>query len=439
MTVELDLLEPSIAPKLPRVSGHVIRKASRRRGDPDRWYIKWRDHEGQHQRKLGFCWSGRGEAPAGYLRKRDAEDLLVERRRLAQAVFEERLAVSRNGATLEAVARAWLAQGGGERPWKPSTRRNYEKALFGRRAHLLPVLGHRPVRALGRPEVRRWWEGLRASDRPAGPLSARNANAQLALLRNIVRWADGSDEFGPVSDPTRGIRRWAEDPLDDKTDFFEPEEVMAIARAAEQLHRELRADPLRRERAAASRHDSAVIVLAAFTGMRRGEVVSLRWRDVDFEASSIHVRESVSAGVDSTPKGRRSRTVTMAPQVAGILAPLAPDDARHSAELVFPGTRPGCKLDPDALSARFTAARKRAGLRPLSFHDLRHTFASLLARAGEPVTVIQAEAGHADLRTTGRYMHHRPRRQDAARFGRAFATDAVEQLEAVEELEAAAA
>ena len=187
-------------------------------------------------------------------------------------------------------------------------------------------------------------------------------------------------------------------------------------------------DPLRRERAAASRHDGNIILVAAFTGLRRGEVISLRWRDVDFEASSIHVRESVSAGKDSTPKGRRSRTVTMAPQVAAVLARLAPDDSRHSRELVFPGTRPGCKLDPDALSGRFSAARKRAGLRPLTFHDLRHTFASLLARAGEPVTVIQAEAGHADLRTTERYMHHRPRRQDAARFGRAFATDAVEQL-----------
>jgi len=70
-------------------------------------------------------------------------------------------------------------------------------------------------------------------------------------------------------------------------------------------------------------------------------------------------------------------------------------------------------------------ARDRAGLRPLTFHDLHHTFASLLARAGEAPTLIQAEAGHASLRTTERYMHHRPRRQDAARFGKAFAGDAI--------------
>ena len=433
--MDLDALHPSLAPRLPRVSGHVVRRPSRRAGDPDRWYLKWRDHDGQHQRRLGFVWSGREDPPVGYLRRRDAEallaDLLVERRRVGQAVYEERLAVARNGATLTEVAEGWLHRAGGERPWKPATRRNYEKALFGRRTHLLPVLGHRPVRALSRAEVRRWWVSLRDPQRAGGALSARNANAQLALLRNVVRWADASDDFGPVADPTRGIQKWAEDPLAEKTDFFEPEEVMALVRAAEQLHREARADPERRERAHAARHDPAIILVAAFTGLRRGEVISLRWRDVDFEASAVHVRESVSAGEDSTPKGRRSRTVTMAPQVGQVLAPLAPDDARHSTELVLPGTRPGRKLDPDALSSRFIAARDRAGLRKLTFHDLRHTFASLLARAGEPVTVIQAEAGHADLRTTERYMHHRPRSQDAERFGRAFASDAIEQIENV--------
>ncbi len=118
----------------------------------------------------------------------------------------------------------------------------------------------------------------------------------------------------------------------------------------------------------------------------------------------------------------------MAPQAAQILARLAPVNAKHSRELVFPGTLPGRKLDPDALSKRFTAAREHAGLRPLTFHDLRHTFASLLARAGEPATLIQAEAGHASLRTMERYMHHRPRREDAERFGRAFAMQAEEQL-----------
>jgi integrase len=433
MSVELAALHPAIAPKLPRVSGHVFRKPSARAGDPDRWYLKWRDHDGQHQIRLGLHWGGRGAPPAGHLRRLDAEallaDFLVERRREAQAIYEGRLALSRSGATLTEVATAWLTRAGGERPWKPATRRNYEKQLFGRRTYLLPALGHRSIRVLSRAELRAWWATLRDPRRPGGPLSIRNANAQLALFRNIIRWADSTDEYGPVGDPSRGIRKWAEDPLGDKTDFFEPEEVMALCRAAERLHREMRLDPDRLERAHASRHDAAIILVAAFTGMRRGEVISLRWREVDFGASSIHIRESVSAGEDSTPKGRRARTVTMASQVAQVLAPLAPDDARHSTELVFPGTRPGNKLDPDALSKRFTLAREAAGLRKLSFHDLRHTFASLLARAGEPVTVIQAEAGHADLRTTERYMHHRPRRQDAERFGQAFAVDAVDQLE----------
>jgi integrase len=125
-------------------------------------------------------------------------------------------------------------------------------------------------------------------------------------------------------------------------------------------------------------------------------------------------------------------------QHSALHASLAPKIPRVSGHVLRrPSRRSG---DPDRWMAkwrdhegqhqhRLGLLRDDAGVRPLTFHDLRHTFASLLARAGEPVTVIQAEAGHADLRTTERYMHHRPRRQDAARFGRAFAIDAVEQLE----------
>jgi len=300
----------------------------------------------------------------------------------------------------------------------------------------MQAFAHRHVREITRVEVRAWWQALINPTRRPRALSPRDANAHLALLRTIFSWADGTDEYGPLADPSKGLRKCAE-PAIGKADFFESEEVMAIARAAQELHREAAVDPERRERSAASRHDAAIVVVAAFTGMRRGEVVSLRWREVEFLNSSIHICESLSAGQDSTPKGRRSRTVTMAPQVAQALARLAPDDARHSTALVFPGTREGHKLDPDALSKRFTAARARARLRPLTFHDLRHTFASLLARAGEPATLIQAEAGHASLRTTERYMHHRPRRHDAVRFARAFSPQSVPNSESADEPTAA--
>jgi integrase len=298
--------------------------------------------------------------------------------------------------------------------------------LNGRNPHVMREFGAWRVHEITRRDVRAWWNELISPRREPRALSARDANAHLALFRTILNWADSTDDYGPVADPSKGIAKCAE-PATGKADFFEVEEVYALARAAEELHRACAEDPDRCERAGASRHDAAIILVAAFTGMRRGEVISLRWREVDFVASSVHICESVGAGVDSTPKSRRSRTVTMAPQVAQVLARLAPLDAKHSPELVFPGTFAGRKLDADALSKRFIAIRDHAGLRPLTFHDLRHTFASLLARAGESATLIQAEAGHASLRTTERYMHHRPRREDAERFGKAFAVQAGEE------------
>ncbi len=310
---------------------------------------------------------------------------------------------------------------------EPATERGYRSMLWGGNPHVMAAFGSWRLGEITRRDVRAWWAELISPRREPRALSARDANGHLALFRTIFNWADCSDEYGPIADPSKGIPKCAE-PAIGKADFFEVEEVYALSRAAEELHQALAADPERRERAGASRHDAAIILVAAFTGLRRGEVVSLRWREIDFLGSSVHVCESVSAGIDSTPKSRRSRTVTMAPQVAQVLARLAPINAKHSRELVFPGTLPGRKLDPDALSRRFTAAREHAGLRPLTFHDLRHTFASLLARAGESATLVQAEAGHASLRTTERYMHHRPRREDAERFGRAFAVQADEKF-----------
>ena len=74
-------------------------------------------------------------------------------------------------------------------------------------------------------------------------------------------------------------------------------------------------------RAAASATDAAIFLTAAFTGLRRGELLALRWRDVDFAGSTIRVRASYAAGEISTPKSGKVRAVPMAPDVARALAP----------------------------------------------------------------------------------------------------------------------
>ncbi len=127
-------------------------------------------------------------------------------------------------------------------------------------------------------------------------------------------------------------------------------------------------------------------------------------------------------GVDkderARPKWQSARTLPMAPQLAHPLAAWRPDDADDD-DLVFPSELGG-KLDGSALRRRYVTARDKAGLRPLPFHALRHTFASLAVAGGADLIAVQSWLGHRDLRTTARYLHHKDRTSDAQLLGQAF-------------------
>jgi integrase len=86
----------------------------------------------------------------------------------------------------------------------------------------------------------------------------------------------------------------------------------------------------------------------------------------------------------------------------------------------------GRTLDGSALRRRFKTARDALGMRQLRFHDLRHTYGSLLAAGGVDLVTIQAAMGHSALATTSRYLHARPASEQAALFTRIFRTNADE-------------
>jgi integrase len=176
-------------------------------------------------------------------------------------------------------------------------------------------------------------------------------------------------------------------------------------------------------RAAASEQDGAIFLTAAFTGLRRGELIALRWRDVDFERSSIRVSGSFANGVLTTPKSGHGRVVPMVPEVAAVLARLSERDGTvGDDDLVFRG-EVGDYVDGSALRRRFVAACARTELRPIRFHDLRHTFGTLAVRGAESIVELQNWLGHAEIRTTMRYTHYREQQDAAARLAVAFRTD----------------
>ncbi len=268
------------------------------------------------------------------------------------------------------------------------------------------MFGKRPVRSLDRAEVQRWWRGLHSTKRKGGRLSDRNANKLLTELKACLGWA--RDDYGLNVNAADGISKHRER-TNERPSFYTVDEVEALVRAA------------------ASPSDALAFRIAAYGGLRRGEIVSLRWGSIDFERGSMHINESVSAGIDSTTKSGKGRTVPLAPQLAQALAQAQPHDAQPH-DLVLVGAVPGCKLDGSALRKRFVAARKRAGLPVLRFHDLRHTFGSLAVDGGASLVQVQSWLGHSDLRVTARYLHTASRATDAELLGRAFTAGTADEL-----------
>jgi len=134
---------------------------------------------------------------------------------------------------------------------------------------------------------------------------------------------------------------------------------------------------------------------------------------------TIRVRQSYYNGALTTPKSGKVRSVPMAPEVAKALAKLGQRGyATEDDDLVFLGEQ-GAYVDGSALRRRYDAAVKAAGLRPLRFHDLRHTFGTrMIAKAD--IRRVQEWMGHADVQTTMKYLHYAPRPEDARLVAEAF-------------------
>ena len=143
-----------------------------------------------------------------------------------------------------------------------------------------------------------------------------------------------------------------------------------------------------------------VVVFTVNTALRRGEVVSLRWRAVDLDRSVL----TVACDEDFQTKSGAERRVPLAGAALRVLERLhrqqgaRPDAVEH----VFRHTH-GRPIHPDYLSQRFAIYARNAGLDGIGFHGLRHTAITRLIERGVPVPIVQRFAGHADIATTMRY------------------------------------
>jgi integrase len=151
--------------------------------------------------------------------------------------------------------------------------------------------------------------------------------------------------------------------------------------------------------------------------------LALRWEHVDFVDGLLHVRRNYTGGREKVPKGKRVRSVPMMPEVMDTLATLkGREHFTGDGDLVFCSTV-GDYLDHFTLRRRYYEALERAGLRRVRFHDLRHVFGTAAITKLDPYAV-QSYMGHQHYSTTQRYLHHKPRREDAAALQEAFGSEA---------------
>lgn len=413
--------------------------------DKPYYEAKFRDAGRQVMRRVGPAWlepasSGgwqprRGRVPAGYFDERRAHVRAAELVAAYVAERSETNRAARQPATFRELAydyTRWLTS---DYRAKPTTLRDhaYKLAEPGTahrrgtgvsRGWVMRELGDVPASEVTTEDIRNLLSAMTAHG-----MSARNVNKYRNLVAAIFNHGvrRGAGRFKLASNPTEGIELRRE-PKPAPLIYFSPQEIERVAQAlAAGGHRHADAqlqigDTERERRAGQDAQDAEAVRLAAYTGLRRGELIALRWADIDRAGAKITVCRALSAGIEGAPKSGSYRDVPLSDQAAAAL-----DRLSHRAEFTTADDLVLCNpygrhLDPAALGRRYNRARDAAGLRPLRWHDLRHTFGSLLVAAGIDTVSVKAAMGHERITTTERYLHARPATQQAAAFTAAFAS-----------------
>jgi integrase len=149
--------------------------------------------------------------------------------------------------------------------------------------------------------------------------------------------------------------------------------------------------------------ERALLLFPLATGARMGEQIAIRWGDVDWMSRMIHIRQSAPGGkaIAGTKSGRH-RAVPLTPELSQALRAI-----EHGSEWIFVNDD-GTRLRPGQMREHLWAAQRRAGLRQIPWHGLRHSFASVLVSGGAPLRVVQRWLGHSSITTSERYGHLAP-------------------------------
>lgn len=237
------------------------------------------------------------------------------------------------------------------------------------RVHLVPYFGRMKLDEIRNLNIEKY-----KAQKIRGGLSAKSINNHLAVLKKAFRCALewGAVKNCPIIKPLRTPPQ--------RYDFLTLEESCRLIAAAEGIW-----------------HD--MIIIALGTGLRFGELIALTWEDIDFSTGEITIKQAYAKGVLGSTKSNRIRHIPMSGSVRDTLYAMTKGNG-----LVFPEPR-GNPLKQHVCCKKLHSICKRANLRKIGWHTLRHTFASHLAQRGANLSAVQSLLGHSDIRTTMRYAH----------------------------------
>jgi len=388
------------------------------------YYGRWRTSDDRKLnrkvgpvRKLGSS-DGltRAQAERAFRKMQEAEERRPSRRRDVEPVTVGAAATSlRQAKSLEGARKSYL-----------------EGLESMQRVHLEPNIAALALEKASTAQIEALAGGM--LDDGLSPKTVRNV---LTFTHSVFEHAiaKGWCHENPVRYAARPKRRRARDARPD-LQFLTVAELDAVLRAIpdEVVHRQ--PVPTRRGRKGPGPPPPSdvlgpvlrvVILAAAMTGLRQSELLGLRWRDIDWTAQRIRVRNAFVRGEHSA-EGKSDlstrRSVPLADRLAGELArwftrtPYNTED-----DLVFAHPQTGNPIDRSEVTKRFQGACRDAGVNVITFHDLRHTFGTRLAANGEPLRAIQEFLGHADAKTTQIYTHYAPSAHEVERVNAAFTSD----------------
>lgn len=299
------------------------------------------------------------------------------------AVREGRLAEARPATSMREACDAWIADArrgivrtrGGD-PLKPGTIRAYDQAL---RLRVYPTLADAPFYRLRRVHLQDLVDLLVANG-----VAPATINTTVGALGSIYGRAVHRDELD-VS-PTVGVKVPA--PRNGRERFATPGEAARLL-------------------AAVPAGDRPIWATAMYAGLRRGEVMALRWSDLDLDAGTIHVQRSWD--IEHGPAPTKNRNRRHVPIIALLREHLAAARLAQTPGVDLCFGDDGRPFRADHLQQRADAAWVDAGLERLTMHDCRHTFASLAIAAGVNGKALSAYMGHSSIAITlDRYGHLMP-------------------------------